>query len=373
MEIVRRASELVPVLRARAAQTEELRRVPPETVRDFIASQIMRVGVPRNFGGLDVDFDVMFEVGWELGRGCGASAWCYSLWTVHSWLVGYWPAKAQEEFFATGPDTLASSSFSAEGKTATPCDGGFRLSGHWEFSSGCDAADWVELGATTPDGAVWLLAPRADFEIVDNWYVSGLSGSGSKDIVVDDKFVPAHRVLNFLKAGDDDLSGWDLHKQSRYRVPLRVLLGWDLVAPLVGIAQGCIDEFVSRTNARPGRAGTAASTAMQVRLAEAAAEVDAAKSLFMTDVREILDGGAQGRRFGELERARYVRDKAFISRLCMQAVNRLFEASGGHALFQSEAIQRFHRDAHALSHRDMMLLDLAGQAYGRLLFESGSA
>jgi alkylation response protein AidB-like acyl-CoA dehydrogenase len=371
-EILRRATQLVPVLKERAGETEALRRVPDATIADLVESRMMRLGPPRSFGGLDVEYETMFEVGWELGRACGASSWCYSLWTVHSCMVGYWPAQAQEDFFATGPDTLASSSF-APGGSATPCNGGYRVSGQWEFSSGCDAATWAELGANTPDGIVWMLVPRSDYEIVDDWYVSGLSGSGSKDIVVKDAFVPAYRAIEPARAGDGDWTGWDLHREGRYRVPLRVLMGWDLVSPLVGIAQGSTDEFVSRTKATPSRDRGPDSAAIQIRLAEASAEVDAARTLFRSDVREILDKGDEGRSFSDLDRARYLRDKAFISKLCLAAINRLFEASGGHALFLTEAMQRFHRDAHALSHRDLMMLDLAGQNYGRLLLQSNQS
>jgi 3-hydroxy-9,10-secoandrosta-1,3,5(10)-triene-9,17-dione monooxygenase len=366
-QILRRAAELVPVLKQRAALTEQMRRVPDETVDDFIAAQLMRVAVPRRYGGLDVGHEVMFEIAFELGRACGASAWCYSLWAVHSWLMGFWPQEAQEEFYAGGPDTLASSAFAPDGKTLTPCDGGYRVSGQWQFSSGCDASAWVVLGARGPSGLAWILVPRADYEIVDTWFVSGLSGSGSKDIRIDDKFVPTHRVLlDPFNAGDKDETAWDLHSEARYRVPLRMLLGWDLVSPLVGIAHGCIDEFVARIKAQSSGARTSDSVAMQLRLAQASAEVDAAKAVFMADIRKTLEAGASGARISELDRARDARDRAFVSNLCLQAINRLFEASGAHALFQTEPIQRFHRDAHALSHRDLMMMDIAGQAYGKL-------
>lgn len=368
--MLRRATGLVPVLRQRAALTEELRRIPDETVADLIESQIMRVAVPQRYGGIEASHATMFEVAFELGRGCGASAWCYSLWAVHSWLLGYWPQEAQEEFFASGPDTLASSAFAPDGKTLTACEGGFRVSGQWQFSSGCDAAAWAVLGARHSSGVAWILVPRADYEIVDTWFVSGLSGSGSKDIRIEDKFVPAHRVLlDAFGAGENEQNAWELHGETRYRLPMRLLLGWDLVSPLVGIAQGCIDDFISRIRAQTGGARTVDSVPMQVRLAHSGAEVDAAKALFLKDVGKTLEMAASGARFSELYRARDARDRAFVSNLCLQAINRLFEASGAHSLFQSEAIQRFHRDAHALSHRDLMLMDLAGQTYGRLALQ----
>ncbi|HTE85146.1 MAG TPA: acyl-CoA dehydrogenase family protein [Dehalococcoidia bacterium] len=367
-ELLRRASELVPVLKERAAQTEHMRQLPSETVRDFVDAGLIRVGVPDRYGGLGIEYDAMFEMAWELGRGCGASAWCYALWTVHAMLAGYFPAEGQAEFFASGPNTLASSAFNPMGKKAAPVQGGYRVSGHWEFSSGSDASSWAELGAMTPNGMIWMLIPRANYEIVDNWFVSGLSGSGSKDIVIKDAFVPSYRVLTPDTAGNGDWNGWELHRQARYHVPLRCLLGWDLLAPLIGMVRGCIDEFIATARERSGPAGRAVdSPAMQIRLAEASAEVAAAQSLLLSDLREMLGRGAHGDRFTDLDRARYQRDRAFGTKLCLQAVNRLFEASGGHAIFQSAPIQRFFRDAQAATHRETMLLDVAGQTYGRMI------
>ena len=170
-------------------------------LRDFIDAGIMRVGVPQRYGGVPVEYDVMFEAGMELGRACGASAWCYSLWVVHSWLVGHFPAEAQEEYFSTGPDTLCSSSFAGKGKPAKPVDGGYRVSGHWEFSSGCDAATWAELGVELPDGSLaWVLVPRRDYTIVDNWYMLGMRGTVSRTLLLKDVFVDCDGDTILIKA-----------------------------------------------------------------------------------------------------------------------------------------------------------------------------
>lgn len=138
-----RATQLLPVLKTRAGHTEQLRQLPPETVQDLIDSELIRIGNPPRYGGLDVGYEMAFEIAWELGRACGATAWCYALWTVHNWCVGHFPAEAQDEFFADGPNVLASSALNPMGGQVEPVPGGFRLSGRWQFSSGCDAASWV--------------------------------------------------------------------------------------------------------------------------------------------------------------------------------------------------------------------------------------
>ena len=366
-ELIRRAEAMLPTLRARAARAEELRRLPEDTISDLLASGLYRIGVPKRYGGLDADYALMLDVAAELGRACPATAWCYGLWTAHAWLVGYWPFQAQEEVFGSDPDALCSSSLNVGRSTCTPVDGGYRLTGRWEFSSGCDAASWLMLGVPGIGARNWALVPRGQYEIVDTWFVSGLRGSGSKDIEIGDAFVPSHRILDVSTAGDGDWSGWEFHRQSRYRLPIPVLLGWDLVAPMLGIAQGMLDEFIAKTVGTAGAAKSADSPAVHIRVSQAAAEIDAGKALMDRDVREALDRAEAGEGFTTLERAKYRRDKAYVTQLCLQAVNRLFDISGGHGLFDSVPLQRFHRDAHAVAHRDTLIMDLGGQEYARVL------
>jgi len=196
-ELLDRAATLRPVLGERAAHTEQLRQIPPETVKDLVASGLIRAGTPRRYGGHGVDIDTGHAIAWELGRACGSTAWCCSLWIVHNWWLGHFPERAQDEFFASGPDTLASTCLNPAGGRAEPVTGGFRVSGRWSFSSGCDASSWamVAVGGAVPAATLWLLLPRGDYEIVDTWFASGMRGTGSKDIVVRDVFVPGHPSL----------------------------------------------------------------------------------------------------------------------------------------------------------------------------------
>jgi 3-hydroxy-9,10-secoandrosta-1,3,5(10)-triene-9,17-dione monooxygenase len=356
---------LLPALRERVGQTEQLRQMPPETVQELLASGLIRLGNPPRYGGLGLEYDAAFEVAWELGRACGSTAWCYALWTVHNWWIGHFPAPAQDEFFANGPDVLASSALNPTRGTAEPVAGGFRVSGHWSYSSGCDAASWAMVAVPYPQGYFWALLPRPDYTILDTWFTSGMRGTGSKDIVIDDVFVPEHRTLDPNRAGDGEWTGWELHQRVSYRLPLRCMTGWDLVAPIVGMAQGAVDAFTASLEGTSGHGRTADSVLVQVRLAEASVEVDAARELFRRSIRDILDQAARGEVFTPLERARYRRNKTFVARLCVQAVNRLFEASGGRALLESDAMQRFHRDANAASHHQGISWDAAAEDFGR--------
>jgi 3-hydroxy-9,10-secoandrosta-1,3,5(10)-triene-9,17-dione monooxygenase len=344
---------------------ERARRIPDETIEDLKRAGFLRIATPERFGGNGCDYNASFDVAMELGRGCGSTAWCYSVWASHNWMLGQWPLAAQEEYFAGGPDTFASSSFIPAGHLK-PVDGGYRLSGRWEFSSGSDASAWVLLGAMGATGPVMAVVPRSDYEIVDTWFVSGLRGTGSNDIVLDEAFVPEYRVGPFPFAPSDAPGeGWRIHRRPSYRIPAPSLLPWTLASPLVGIAQGALDKFVehARGGTAPGR--RADSVGLQLRIAESSAEVDAARLIVRQDAAEVVERGRTGEELSEGDVSRFRRDHCFVARLAVQAVNRLFDGSGGHALFDADPIQRQHRDVHAGSHQIALLWDTSAQAYGR--------
>jgi alkylation response protein AidB-like acyl-CoA dehydrogenase len=195
-DLVQRAAGLVPMLREQAAQAEALRCVPQETIDALCRADLLRGPLPERFGGLGLDFDVILSVAAELGRGCGSTAWCYGVWASDNWMVGMYPAQAQEGYWATGANTLCASSLNPAGTASmTTVAGGYRLSGQWDFASGCDAATWVLVAGAGPAGVLLCLVPRSDVAIQDMWFASGLRGTGSKDITIQDAFVPEHRAL----------------------------------------------------------------------------------------------------------------------------------------------------------------------------------
>jgi 3-hydroxy-9,10-secoandrosta-1,3,5(10)-triene-9,17-dione monooxygenase len=363
-DLFQRASDLLPVLRERAPEAERLRQIPPETIADLRAAGLLAIGNPKRYGGYDCDIDVMFEVAMELGRACGSTAWCFAVWSIHNWMVGHWPQEAHDEYFAEGPQVLSSSGFAPSGDLI-PADGGYHLTGRWQFSSGSDAATWVFLGARTPDGARMAMLPRADYEVIDTWFVAGMKGTGSKDIEVRDAFVPAHRVSDIPTRMETPTSAYELHGRPSYLLPPSSLMNFPLSSPLVGVAQGALDAFIAQFEGKSGPGRTADSVGLQLRIAESSAEIDAARLLTTSITRRLIENAACGVLPDAKEQATVRRDVAYIPQLAVRATNRLFEAAGGHALFDSSAIQRFHRDVNAGSHQRALDWDAVAEAYGR--------
>lgn len=365
------AAGLVPRLAERAPQAERLRRIPDETVADLIDTGLLRIANPDRYGGSGHDYDAVLQVGAELGRGCGSSAWCYTVWSSHNWMVGMYPEQAQEEYFRAGPDVLASSAFNAAQGRAELVDGGYMLSGHWDFSSGSDAGSWALLAAPTPDqGPGLFLVPRSDYRIEDTWFVSGLKGTGSKDVVIEPPvFVPRHRFLSYQAMGTVETPGRLIHDRPSYRLPVFSIMPFTLAAPLIGIAAGAIETFEARMRglaASPTNGRAANLVSYELRLAESTAEVDCARALMRQDLDEMLDRAARGEPTEMETRLRYRRDHAYVATLAVRATNRVFEASGGHALFDSAPVQRAHRDVNAGSHQVALSWDVYAEQYARV-------
>ncbi len=367
-EMVRRAAGLVPVLRERASDCESLRRIPDQTRDDFISAGITRISQPASRGGLGLDMDSVYEVAMELGRGCGSSAWMGSFWPLHNWMVGMWPKAAQDDYWTGSPDTLSSTAWDLVTCNIEPASGGIRLSGHWDFSSGIDHADWAMLFVPGPPVGLALVA-RKELRIVDTWHATGLCGSGSNDVFVDGAFVPEHRILNMEAAANAQTAGRELYGTPFYKLPLYTWLTYSLAAPVVGMAQGAVESFEDLMRGRvEGISGARAAErpANHLRLAESSAEVDAARLLMRRNLRQLIEWAETGVEIPIDERLRIRRDITFGGMICNRAARRLFDAAGAHAIKRSIPLQRFTRDVDAAVHSGVLTWDPTGEQYGRV-------
>lgn len=281
-----------------------------------------------------------------------------------------YPRQAPQEYFATSPDVLSSSAFAAANHNLEPVDGGFLLAGRWSFSSGADAGDWAIIGANHPkQGPGLCLIPRSEYRIDDNWFVSGLKATGSKDLVIESPtFVPRHRFLSYATMVAADMPGRQIHARPTYRVSMCTVLSYTLAWPLIGIADGAVRDFerqlVGGTNMMTG-VSLADSASIQVLLAESAIGVASAYAIARQDLAFLIDRGRREEPVSELEIARTRADQAYVARRAVRATNWLFEVSGGHGLFETAAIQRFHRDVNAGSNQTALSWQTTAEEYAR--------
>jgi len=374
-ELVARARLLVPVLRQRAAETEKLRRLPDATLADLQETELFRLFQPARYGGIEAPFRAFIDIGAALGRGCGSTSWVYNNLVVHNWMLGYWSPQMQDEVWQADPRALIGSSFVFPAGRAEKAPGGYRLSGKWPFASGIDASAWMMLAAPVAGGdgkppePRFFIVPKSDYRAIDNWYAMGLAGTGSKDVAADNIFVPEHRTLAAADGKGAPHPGSKLNTGALYRLPWYALFGFVNGATALGIAQGAIDEFTAATRARVATATgrqLADLGTMQLRVAEAATQIDAAETLMLKDCDEAMRIAEAGKLAGMEEKTRWRRDAAYAVRMSVKAIDLLFAGAGGAAILDSQPLQRALRDAHAAQGHIGLNWDANGTMFGRV-------
>ena len=371
---------LLPSLRERSPACESLRRVPDETIKEFHALGLLRALQPRRWGGLELDPWTFYESVMEVSSACASSGWVLGVVGVHNWQLALFPEEAQQDVWGDDASIQISSSYAPTG-TVERVAGGFRVSGRWSFSSGCDYCDWVFLGGIAPgDGAFpdmrTYLLPRSDYRIDDNWRVAGLCGTGSKDIVVDGAFVPEYRTHRFVDGFLLKSPGQALNPGPLYRLPFGCVFGSAIGVPAIGAAQGALERFSGATRGRVSALGgvkVADDVFVQTRLASAAAEIDAARESLRRDWRELVAFAEAGTGIPLAPRIRCRFDSSQAVLRGAAAVDRLFEASGGRAIFLDNPIQRTFRDVHAMRAHALNNPDKSARLLGRFELSPESA
>jgi 3-hydroxy-9,10-secoandrosta-1,3,5(10)-triene-9,17-dione monooxygenase len=374
-ELLQRAEALVPVLRERAGKAEELRRMPDETIEDLHRTGLFRILQPKRVGGSELPFRAIVELVATIGRGDGSTAWVLANLAAHHWLLGMWPPKAQDEIWGESPDNLIGSALIFPRGRAHRVEGGYRLSGRWPFSSGVDAAAWNLIGAIVQDQEAGTAEPRIfvlparDYTIIDTWHVIGLGGTGSKDVAVDDVFVPEYRSIAVREITGGPNPGSAVNHSVLYQLPAISLFAFCIAGVSLGIAEGAIEYFVetmrTRTSYYTGRS-LADFVTVQVHLAEAAAIAHSARAVLLNDCDEATRMVGAGEVPSLDQRARYRRDGAYAATLCTKAVDVLFQATGGGAIYARNPLQRAFRDVHAANAHYVLNWDINGTMYGRV-------
>ncbi|MFC4949817.1 acyl-CoA dehydrogenase family protein [Pseudonocardia sp. GCM10023141] len=355
--VLDRIAGIKDTLIRRADDAERLRRLPDATAKDLRDTGVIRLLQPRRHGGYEAEPQVFFRAVMEIASCCGSSGWVSGIVGVHPWELGLLPEKAQEEVWGDDPDTWISSTY-MPGGIARQVDGGYVLSGRWQFSSGSDHCDWIFLGAflgdaegerVDPPVILHMLVPRADYEVVpDTWHVVGLSGTGSNDIVVQDAFVPAYRVMD--SADVVDPSGRE-HLPPTFRYPFSSVFPNAITASIIGIAEGALDCVLTRQRERAQPRGGkpyADDPHSNAAIGHAAAEIAASRAQLFANLSEVGALIAAGRPIPMDLRVRSRRDQVRSSWRAVQAVDELFARSGAGALrTENNPLQRLWRDAHA--------------------------
>ncbi|ASN53382.1 acyl-CoA dehydrogenase family protein [Sinomonas sp. R1AF57] len=357
---------------ARAEQTERDRMVPEETIRELTDAGLFGIVTPRLWGGSELGFATLLEVQTAIASACASTGWVYGVLAGHTWLVALFSEEAQAEVFADARARIASL-IRFGGQPPERVEGGFRWrGGSGRFCSGIDHSQWVLLGGTVTedDGTSeqwYMLVPASELEIIDDWHSVGLKGTGSKSIVIKDAFIPEHRAVRFADLGSGRAPGSELHPGGLYRLAYDSVWPLSLVGAVVGAARGALAEFIAATSRRLASLSSlqqASNGPALVRLAKAAAQLDAMTGLLLNDAR-VADSAPEGTVFSPLDRAQRSRNLAFAAQQLRAAVNELYESAGGSGVYLSAPLQRWWRDVNTAASHVAFTWDLASVAYGR--------
>jgi len=373
-----------PELKAEAAVSADERRLSERAAKILRETGAMRLAQPARYGGLEADPRVFVEAMMLTSQFDGAAGWVLGVVGVHNWHIGLYADSVQAEVWGDDPDTWISSSYNYVGK-ATRVDGGFRLTGRWSFSSGCEHARWVFVGGFVYDDdgkpleMRHFLLPRVDYEIVDVWHVAGLSGSGSNDIVVNDAFVPDAHSMSWADLKAHRCPGVEVNSSPLFRVPWGSMFLNAVSAPLVGMAKGMLDESVAMVKQRvsgyippgptagPFDAKRIWPAVTMYKLAEASAEIDAARVQILDNLGDVYAYAQEGLPAPLEVRARARRDQVMAVKRALESANAIFSLAGGRGLSLKSPIQRLWRDAQAGGHHVVNGSDQALTSYGAFL------
>jgi 3-hydroxy-9,10-secoandrosta-1,3,5(10)-triene-9,17-dione monooxygenase len=365
--IIANVQALLPGLRERRREAEQLRRLPDVTVKELREAGLFRVLQPAHWGGYELEPHVFYETVMLLASACPATGWTYSVLCVHNWQLALMDLQAQQDVWGEDTNVLMASSYAPRGKVEA-VDGGYRLSGRWQFSSGSEFSEWAIVGAktTAADGTSRLstfLVPRGDYRVEDVWHVMGLKGTGSNDLVVDDAFVPEHRR-------HDLDSGSPVSDNPLFALPFISVFAWSITAPMIGMATGAYEEHVrwsrSRTRASSG-AVVAEEAFSRMRVADASGEIDTARASLLRSMDDLMAAARAGDVPMDL-RARVRRDQARAVLMTVRAVDLLFDNSGASAIKDDSPMQQFWRDIHAARMHNSNVPEPVLAGYGALQF-----
>lgn len=371
--LLSRAADLKPLLESSADAMDAARRLPDPVVAALRESGLCRLMVPKRFGGFETSIHTYIAVMAELGRGDGSTSWVASLINVCAWLASLFPERAQRDVWGTDPDAWVAGSLAPHG-TATPVDGGWRVTGRWPWASGSLHAQWGACGIMTPAGDHGLpglsLMPMSDLTIDDTWFMAGMKGTGSNTIVAQDVFVPSHRFLPYPDAFEGRYRT-EYTDEVVYRaafVPVTVLI---LIGSQLGVARAALDHVVGAASKRgvthTGFTQQRDSAGFQMQVAEAAMKIDTA-FLHAYRAADDLDAAAAEKRAMDVTgRARVRLDTALAAKTCREAVDLLVSAHGTSSLADWNGMQRLWRDIHVASHHAITEWQVNLEVYGKAL------
>ena len=350
-QLIAASEKMIPSLVERAPADEANGMVCRATVDEIVQHGLLRVCQPKRYQGWEMPFSTLAQIVVNLARGDHSVGWIYGLFALHSHHLAMFDDRAQRDVWEADPDAIIASSYSPYGKAISGAQGGYRLSGSWPYSSGCDHGDWFFVGGLVDgDQAKFrtFLVPKEYVSIVDDWHVFGLKATGSKTIVVKDAFVPDYRSVPFGPDTEDfEFPGFAVNTEPRYRAPYLVVFNRGVTAVSIGSLQAMIDAFVDYNRRKvsmiTGKAVAELPDALEAA-GEAVALIDQLKILAIHDLEALERYAAERNRFSPATVNLFRYRAQVAGQQCLKAAQALYELVGGGGLYETLPISRIYRN-----------------------------
>lgn len=377
-QLIERAREMIPALRQRAEETERIKRIPEATVNELKQAGIMKILRAKMYGGMEFDFRTYTAVVTEIARGCGSTGWFVSLSNIRDYMIAYvFGQKALDEIFSSGHDIIFAGNFKPVKCNIKRVEGGIYIEeAQWPFVSGCLHADWGYFGFPfadengNPEFAI-MVVPYKDAEILDDWNVMGLRGSGSNSVRIKDMFVPEHRVSLDRLAQQGYYTSEKLRDISIYRTAFVPALTLSIVCSSVGIVKGAMDvhmEHVMKSgigNTFYMKQSEAPVTHQQI--GQAQLKIDSAEMHLLRAAEKLDEYARQNRKMTQEERIRIKAEFGYVNQLCKEAIELLVAGASSIFVYNHNPLQRYYRDFMALHLHAFITPSSLIETYGRVL------
>jgi len=371
-ELVSKARKLIPHLGDRAKGHSQQRKVAEDVVAQLRDIGLFRVLQPERWGGLEMDPLVFAEIQMALAEGDFSTSWIYGVLGVHPFQLALFDDRAARDVWSEDRDTLIASSYMPAGK-AQPVDDGFRLSGHWKFSSGSDHCSWIMLGGMVGDPATGdyrtFLVPKADFKIHDAWHVLGLKGTGSQDIHVEEAFVPAYRVHDMKDAYGGTSPGLSVNDGWLYRLSFPLVFGRTVSNGCIGALQAMLDAFREYGAKRIGTTGSATANDADAQLicAETFVAIEEMKAALYNNYATMFEYAKRGQETPLQQRLQIKYQGAAVAERCLNLASKIFRCLGGTGMYDQFPFGRIYTDMIAARQHVSNQSQVSGRNFGATL------
>ncbi len=357
LQLMHEAEAMVERIRSRSKETSALGKLPDATIKEMQEAGFFRIMQPARFGGYELTPQDFFDVQIKLAEGCMSTAWVLGVVAIHNWQLGMFDTRAQQDVWGVDSSILISSSYMPVGKVSV-VDGGYMLSGKWGFSSGSKHCQWAFLGAMIPPTEKnasadyrTFLVPLGDYTIVDNWDVSGLEGTGSNDIVIEQPvFVPEHRTHRSYDGFAGTSPGCKENTNPIFTLPFGQVFVRAVCSSSIGALQGALNAYIDINKNRVGLNDgkkVQLNAEAQMAAANAVAVIDECKIVMNRNFDIMMQAAADSIALPIEQRIKMRFDASLVADKCSKAINDLFIFSGAQGIFKNHPVNKNWLDINA--------------------------